>query len=227
MSDGNFRETIEEDLYEHQSRPTGELMDHEYDGIQEYDNPTPGWWHVLFLGSIVFSFVYVLFWHFSPLGWSVWDAHEAAQTAAFQRVFGKVGDLDDDADTMLSLAQDEEGWMAIAGGIFTSQCASCHGQDGAGLVGPNLTDDHYKNLASIEEIPKVIREGAANGAMPAWQNRLHPNEVVLVSAYVASLRGKNLSGPRGLEGEPIAPWPDAPETPVVKSAAELSADDES
>ena len=46
--------------------------------------------------------------------------------------------------------------------------------------------------------------------MPAWQNRLHPNEIVMVSAYVASLRGQNKDGPRGEEGSVIDPWPAAP-----------------
>jgi cytochrome c oxidase cbb3-type subunit III len=41
----------------------------------------------------------------------------------------------------------------------------------------------------------VIADGAGNGAMPAWRNRLHPNELLLVSAYVASLRGQNLPRP--------------------------------
>ena len=42
--------------------------------------------------------------------------------------------------------------------------------------------------------------------MPAWKTRLHPNEVVLMAAYVAGLRGKNLKG-RPPEGEKIDPWP--------------------
>ena len=45
-----------------------------------------------------------------------------------------------------------------------------------------------------------------NGAMPAWKTRMHPNEVVLVAAYVATLRGKNLPGPRPAEGAAISPW---------------------
>jgi len=48
--------------------------------------------------------------------------------------------------------------------------------------------------------------------MPAWKNRLHPNEVVMVSAYVANLRGQNLTGPRPPEGPVIPPWPKAPPT---------------
>jgi len=77
-------------------------------------------------------------------------------------------------------------------------------------VGPNLTDENWKNVQKIADIPQVIMNGAAAGAMPAWKTRLHPNEVVLVAAYVASLRGKNLPGPRGPEGTAIAPWPAAP-----------------
>ena len=31
-----------------------QLLDHNYDGIQEYDNPLPTWWVTLFWISIVF-----------------------------------------------------------------------------------------------------------------------------------------------------------------------------
>ena len=58
--------------------------------------------------------------------------------------------------------------------------------------GPNLTDDYYKNVKQITDIAEVIKNGAAGGSMPAWRTRLHPNEIVLMAAYVAGLRGKNL-----------------------------------
>ena len=32
---------------------------HEYDGIQEYDNPLPKWWFMLFLGTLFFGIGYL------------------------------------------------------------------------------------------------------------------------------------------------------------------------
>src|SRR5512132_976391 len=34
------------------------LLDHNYDGIQEYDNPLPRWWVVIFWITIIFSLLY-------------------------------------------------------------------------------------------------------------------------------------------------------------------------
>ena len=43
---------------------TNELIDHDYDGIQEYDNDLPGWWKALFLITIVIAVIYVPYYHF-------------------------------------------------------------------------------------------------------------------------------------------------------------------
>ena len=42
---------------------TNELIDHDYDGIQEYDNDLPGWWKTLFLITIIVSVIYVPYYH--------------------------------------------------------------------------------------------------------------------------------------------------------------------
>ena len=60
----------------------------------------------------------------------------------------------------------------------------------------------------------MIKDGAKAGAMPAWGNRLHPNEVVLVSSYLATLRGTNASGGKAAEGEVPPPWPTADQAPT-------------
>lgn len=184
------------------------LLDHEYDGIREYDNPTPGWWHALFLASIVFSIAYLAWYHFSVFSMSEHEKYDAVVTRELQKQFRELGDLAPDEPTIARLMSDPK-WLKVAEGSFRAQCVSCHGASGEGSIGPNLTDDSYKNVKSLADIAHVISEGAANGAMPAWRTRFHRNEIVLLSAYVAALRGQNLPGPRGAEGEVIAPWPAA------------------
>ncbi len=186
------------------------VMDHEYDGIKEYDNPTPGWWNLIFFATFVFSIWYFLYYHASTISTSVAQGFENDVTEDLRKRFSTIGDLKPDEPTMLKYMGNAE-WKAVGASVFKTNCVSCHGPDAAGQVGPNLTDDNWKNVQQLADIPKVIANGAAAGAMPAWKTRLHPNEVVLVAAYVASLRGKNLPGPRGPEGVAIPPWPLQPQ----------------
>ena len=41
-------------------RNDDKLLDHSYDGIQEYDNPMPRWWVITFWATIIFSVLYLL-----------------------------------------------------------------------------------------------------------------------------------------------------------------------
>lgn len=191
------------------SRPYADpLTDHSYDGIREYDNPTPGWWHLIFLGTVVFSVFYAIFWHASPMAWTEQEAWAAAQEEEYAKLFGSVGELKPDQATLLDTMTNDK-FMQVARGKFIGTCAACHGSDGGGLPasGVNLTDDHYKNVKKIEDIFTVITNGAAAGAMPAHESRFSVNERVLLAAYVASLRGTNVPGGQAPAGDVIAPWP--------------------
>ena len=42
------------------------LIEHSYDGIQEYDNPMPRWWLLTFAGTIIFSAIYLM--NLGPVG---------------------------------------------------------------------------------------------------------------------------------------------------------------
>jgi cytochrome c oxidase cbb3-type subunit 3 len=182
-----------------------QLTEHDYDGIREYDNPTPGWWHVIFLASVVFSWFYFMFYEFSPMSSSERDIWSKTQVAEYKRLFGKLGDLKNDDATILKL-QGMPDMMQVAQGMFETNCAQCHAKNGGGINGVNLTDDHYKNVKALADVYTVITAGAANGAMPAWRTNFSENERVLLAAHVASMRGLNVVG-RGPEGEKIAPWP--------------------
>jgi cytochrome c oxidase cbb3-type subunit 3 len=194
------------------SPESNQLTDHEYDGIREYDNPTPGWWHAIFAATVVFSLGYAIFWHASAFGWTVQDSWDDFQRAEFARVFGSVGELKHDEATILSMTSNQK-FMTIAKATFIGGCAACHKRDGGGDVGVNLCDDSYKNVNRVEDIFRVITEGAGSGAMPSWKNRLSDNERVIVAAYVASLRGTTPAISKSPEGKVIPPWPSAPPAP--------------
>lgn len=179
----------------------------EFDGIREADNPAPSWWHVGLALSILFGALYLLVAAVSPVYLSPVERLAVSQAEEYERLFAGVGTLEPTPVALLTL-MDNDKWRVIAEGMFRGNCASCHGAGGAGQVGPNLTDDSYKNVESVGDIYSVIARGAGNGAMPAWSGTFSQNEMVLLSAYVASLRGaEGGAGGRGPEGVVIEPWP--------------------
>ncbi len=180
------------------------LTDHSYDGIQEYDNPLPGWWQWLFILSVIFAPMYVIYFHLGE-NRSIHDQYEKQMADIFEMRFSEIGMLEPDAETILEYMNKPE-WLAVGSVVFKTNCVSCHAADGGGSVGPNLTDNYWKNVRKIEDIASVISNGAANGSMPAWKNRLsHQNQVVLTAAYIASLQQKPVAGK--------APEPEANELP--------------
>lgn len=180
------------------------ITGHEYDGIQEYDNPTPAWWHMVWIATMVLSVFYFAASLWSPMFVHQTDRLTQAQQAVNERLFAEIGDLSNTEADYAMLISDAK-WMDIGASVFRANCASCHGADAGGSVGPNLRDGHYLNVVKMTDIGDVVRDGAAAGAMPAWQNRMHGNQIVLVSAYVASLRETG-GGEKGPEGEEIPAW---------------------
>ena len=183
---------------------TPDLTDHEYDGIQEYDNPTPGWWSWIFALSFMFAIVYFLFVTLAGGGLSPIGFYDREVTADQQRQFAQMGDIQSDATSLIRLSKDEK-LQKVGKAMFIANCAACHGQNGQGLTGPNMTDEYYLHVKKIEDIVDVISKGRNNGAMPAWENRLRPKEITLLASYIASLRGTHQAG-REPQGQVIPPW---------------------
>ncbi len=181
------------------------LTDHSYDGIQEYDNPLPGWWKFLFWVSIFFAPMYWVYFHMDVEGRSIHDGYKQHMASVFEQRFEEIGILEPDQETILKYMNEPE-WLKVGEVIYEGNCVSCHKADGSGLVGPNLTDEHWKNVRKIEDLATVISEGAASGSMPAWKTRLtHPNQIVLTAAYVATMRRNPVPG-KAAEGDKIPAW---------------------
>lgn len=179
---------------------------HSYDGIQEYDNPLPGWWKWLFVGTFIFSIFYWMYFHTgAETQRSVYTAYDEAVAANLVQQFSELGELQPDNATLMKYVDDKR-WLKVGESVYKQHCVSCHGPEAGGLVGPNLCDVYWKNVKVIDDIAKILENGAGNGSMPAWKTRLHPNELVLVACYVASLRGSNPAKARAPEGNEVGPW---------------------
>lgn len=192
--------------------PDDPLTGHNYDGIQEFDNPLPGWWKWIFVASILFAPPYWLYYHNGVDGRALADNYDAELAGNMRLQFAEIGELKTDRATLVKFLY-KPNWLNVGKTVFKSNCVSCHASDGGGLVGPNLCDDHYKNVRDIQDFITVLQKGANAGAMPAWQNRLTDNELLLTAAYAASLRGSSPANPKTAEGNVIGPWPEQPAEP--------------
>ena len=178
------------------------LIEHNYDGIQEYDNPLPRWWVYLFYATIVFAVLYYLNVPGIGIGkgrLANYEADVAEWKAAHPQPTGGVS-----PEQLTALATDQ---VTLAAGkqVFMTNCVPCHRADGGGIIGPNLTDGYWLHGGTLPEIHKTIEEGVLVKGMPNWGKLLKPDQVTAVAIYVASLKGTNPPNPKAPEGVPITP----------------------
>ena len=180
-----------------------ELLDHEYDGIREYDNPLPRWWVWIFAGSFWFSLAYFFHYHVSHNGQSVSAAYEADMAAA-REVEAKASLAQPVSEESLGKLTADAALMSDAQSLFGLRCAPCHGDRAQGLIGPNLTDSAWLHGGRLVDIFAVIDQGVLAKGMPAWSRQLSPIEVRKLAAFVGTQRGKNVPG-KAPEGAAVVP----------------------
>lgn len=185
------------------------LLEHDYDGIREYDNPLPRWWLWIFYATIIF----VPFYYFAPgmLGENGGNVAEyTADVAAHQAALPPPTPVIS-AEALVALASDP---AALASGkeVFAKNCVACHGPDGGGVIGPNLTDAAWIHGGTPSAIHKVVDDGVLAKGMPNWGRLLKPDELNNVIAYVISLKGTTPANPKAPEGtvDTVTTTPAAP-----------------
>jgi hypothetical protein len=77
--------------------------------------------------------------------------------------------------------------------IFTVNCVPCHGPDGGGTVGPNLTDKYWIHGGSIKDVFKTVKYGVPVKGMISWQTMLNPKKIQF-QLYSKSSRFKSTGG---------------------------------
>jgi len=177
------------------------LLEHEYDGIQEYDNPMPRWWLWIFYASIAFSVAY----YFLPAPFGEGEG----VIAEYEREMASAS-VATPPPTGTALSNEELLALAAAGSaveegkvVYDANCAACHRADGGGLIGPNLADSYYIHGGSPMEIHQVIAEGVLAKGMPAWDRILSPDQLNKVTVYVLSMHGTNPPDAKAPEGSEV------------------------
>lgn len=193
-----------------------ETCGHEFDGIEEVNNPLPKWWTYMFFATFAWAVYYLamypgmgnfkglLDWTSSNQGVkSLEESKQAVVENADKRVqldldikaaderFGPVFQKFAKQD-IADLAKDEEA-LEIGQRLFAQNCAQCHGSDARGGTGfPNLTDKDWLYGGSPEAIKTTLLHGRV-AAMPAWIDALGEQGVEEVTAYVLSLSGRKVN----------------------------------
>jgi cytochrome c oxidase cbb3-type subunit 3 len=162
---------------------------HVYDGIEEYDNPLPGWWFNMFVGTVVFTIIYLVLYpgmgNFpGVLGWTSdgqWQEQEKKAEVRFEAVYATFDGL-----SIEELSVNPEAFK-IGRRLFGNNCAVCHGSDGRGSYGfPNLTDDDWLYGGTPEAIEASITHGRS-GMMPGWAAAIGEEGVNQVTEYLFKL----------------------------------------
>lgn len=179
------------------------LLDHEADGIKELDNKLPRWWVWLFYLSIAFSVIYMMYYHVLRYGRS--------SSAEYQQEM-KEGDRIKMAaltefETKMASQEPSKDQTVISQGqqIFVKLCSPCHGAQGQGLVGPNLTDEYWIHGSQFGDTLKTIFNGVPEKGMVTWKGVLKPTEILAVGSYIYTLRGTHPPNPKPPENQAAAP----------------------
>ncbi|HZY39602.1 MAG TPA: cbb3-type cytochrome c oxidase N-terminal domain-containing protein [Mucilaginibacter sp.] len=182
------------------SEEKGLLLEDEYDGIKELDNPTPAWFMYLFYATIAFAVCYLLIYHvfgLAPLQYDEYKQEMAHAAIAKKAFLSKAGNRVDENTVKLTT---DPAILADGAAVFKTNCVACHGALGQGVVGPNLTDDYWIHGGKINDVFKTIKYGVPAKAMPTWETLLSAKQIAAVANYVKSLHGTNPPGGKAPEG---------------------------
>jgi len=196
------------------------VLDHDYDGIREYDNPLPPWWVNLFYITIVIAFVYLMYYHVFEIGDRSVDEFRKESDPTWNKdrdpnyvhndffpsyrsplyspnlkmAAGK--ELVVVAEVEKEIVFDfqpltDNGSITKGKEVFLKNCIICHGSGGEGGIGPNLTDDYWIHGNGINNVMRTITKGVPEKGMLAWGKLIKMEEIHQVASFVLKLHGTN------------------------------------
>ncbi len=196
---------------------------HEWDGIEEWNNPLPKWWLYTFYACVIWAIGYWIVYPAWPtvssytkgyLGYSQ-RAQVNKDIAAAKEGTAAFSEKIAEGDFETIKADPELLSFALAGGeaAFGDNCAPCHGRGAQGFVGyPNLRDDAWIWGGSLEGIQQTILHGIRSddpqtrmSMMPAFGELgiLNREQILDTVQYVMSLSGNEEDAEAAARGQEL------------------------
>jgi cytochrome c oxidase cbb3-type subunit III len=190
-----------------------ETTGHQWDGIEELNNPLPRWWVWVFYATILWGIGYTVAYPAWPLLTGATPGliggntrlEVAAEIAAVDKANEGIKAKLVAADLNAIAADPELAQFAANAGaaVFRTNCATCHGSGAAGVQGkgyPNLLDDDWLWGGTMEDIHLTVTHGIRNttdkdarwSEMPKFgvDEILDATQIAQVAEYVLALSGQ-------------------------------------
>jgi cytochrome c oxidase cbb3-type subunit 3 len=195
------------------------MFEHEHDGIRELDNNLPPWWLWGFYFTIVFGPIYIAYYHFmgGPSSHQEWVTEMEKGEEAKAAYLAGLDNLIDENNVELVM---DEASLAEGAKIWTDNCAACHGANGEGGVGPNMTDAYWIHGGGVKNVFKTIKYGVPTKGMIPWEAQLSPGQMRSVASYIIAMEGTNPEGAKEPQGEI---WKEDTAAPAAEAATDSSA----
>ena len=157
----------------------------EYDGIRyREEKKSPAVFRILFTVLVIWGVCFMGYYLFS--GWSSHAEYAGIKKAKEARLAAQ---KQKESETKAVSTHEEirtTNLMDEGKKEYASRCASCHGADGKGGIGPDLTLKKYKYGKTAPEVTTSIVEGRPGG-MPGFKNDLSGDKIQGLVQYVLSL----------------------------------------
>ena len=180
----------------------GKPLDHDFDGIEELNNPIPPWLLYMWYISVAFAVIYFVVYHI----WGIADLQDAEYQKQMAKAEAKIEQHKAETGQIAIVLFTDDKNIAAGEAIFKEKlCMTCHGANGEGnAIGPNLTDSYWLHgQGNVEDVFNIIKNGVPTKGMTPFKDQLSDEQILQVSSFIleklAGSNPPNAKAPQGVK----------------------------
>jgi cytochrome c oxidase cbb3-type subunit 3 len=171
----------------------------------------------------VFAIFYMLHFHVLGTGKSQFDEYNDEMVVArmdMERLMQSGAFITEEN----VVALDDEVSLSAGKEKYIKDCSPCHGVNGEGSIGPNMTDNYWIHGGKVSDLFRTVKNGVPEKGMVAWGQQLNPKQMQEVVSFILTLQGTNPPNGKAPEGELYVPEGNKDSTSTGKDSTEINTD---